>query len=163
MNNIQIVPIAGDQSLFRVNDFDNVLAIEYTYDEGGSDVMFDNDYLVRLAPNEKIVAIRYIIKVSIWSVADLRTGKQPDVGAIIIDDEYGEVPFVGEDERGFWWFRRPDGIIEGKVKGMFRPVESPNEMAIRLRAEWCENTRNMTTEMIYDAMTNGTLPVPVKR
>ena len=131
-------------------------------------------------------AMRQIIRTPTWSVADQLAGKLPEVGCRVnfchklnsnwrtgeikyIDDQVTVIkaddidrPFVYEVER-----------VE------FKPIETPEEMAARLREEWCIKALSSCSilsgmqkyelkrlggyiEGIYDALLSGDLPVPVK-
>ena len=120
-------------------------------------------------------AMRRIIRIPTWTTADKEAGRLPEIGCRVdfchklnsnwrtgeikyIDDQVTVIkaddidrPFVYEVER-----------VE------FKPIESPEEKAARLRMEWCNEaglvcSLGMTTlTRIYDAMISGDLPVPVK-
>lgn len=126
------------------------------------------------------------IKTPVWTETDRRSKKLPEIGCRVnfchklnsnwrtgeikyIDDQVTVIkaddidrPFVYEVER-----------VE------FKPIETPEEMAARLREEWCIKALSSCSilsgmqkyelkrlggyiEDIYDALLSGDLPVPVK-
>ena len=124
-----------------------------------------------------IVAMRRIIRTPTWRVADQKAGRLPDVGAKV---DGGVVVFVNsfnvvtELESGAVIVSSPKTFLN-----TFKPIESPEEKAARLREEWVdsaitetEKRKDTTTDEyerlkarvkdIYDALLSGDLPVPVK-
>ena len=76
------------------------------------------------------------------------------------------------------WFDYINQKVHGFAINYCSPIETPEEKAERLRAEWCSKVMDFTpasdtsvflitaqenqTKRIYDALLSGDLPVPVK-
>ena len=121
------------------------------------------------APTIPFLAMRRIIaEPKRWTVEDQKAGRLPEVGAKV---DGGKVVFVNgfnvvtELKRG--------AVIVSSSKtflNTFKPIESPEEKAARLRDDWCytaaKQLKNLeyssTLTSIYDALLSGDLPVPVK-
>lgn len=120
------------------------------------------------APTIPFLAMRRVIaEPKRWTVADQKAGLLPDVGAKV---DGGKVVFVNgfnvvtELKRG--------AVIVSSSKtflNTFKPIETPEEKAERLRSEWCNKaggvcSLGMTTTLtrIYDALLSGDLPAPGK-
>ena len=114
-----------------------------------------------------VVAMRRIIRTSTWSVADQKAGKLPEVGCLVVN-ETGKVSEVATIKNGYFVLfecgkRNGPLTIHGDLlMKQFKPIESPEEKAARLREEWINTANSMNTFEIYDALLSGDLPVPVK-
>ena len=165
-------PIFGDQSLFYGAPEDAV-SVRY----GKSEYIFDSDEIKATTGQLRdvpVVAMRRIIKTPVWTVADQKAGRLPEVGS----------KYLGKNELN------PEAelicdLIDGdecvwghdKNKKMFcfyasniKPIETPAEKAQRLKSEWCaeaaKQLKNLeytsTLISIYDALKSGELPMPNK-
>ena len=116
-------------------------------------------------------AMRRIIKTPVWTVADQKAGRLPEVGCKILGKKTGINTVLFNN--GDYIVIVSDGHCIGKyiadeVFAFFEPIESPEEKAARLREEWCNEagvvcSLGMTTlTRIYDALLSGDLPVPSK-
>lgn len=113
-----------------------------------------------------VIAMRRIIAdPKRWTLEDQKAGRLPDVGAKV---DGGKVVFVNsfnvvtELKSGAVIVSSPKTFLN-----TFKPIETPEEKAERLRNEWCNEaggvcSLGMTTlTRIYDALLSGELPVPV--
>ena len=127
-------------------------------------------------------AMRRVICTPTWSVADQKAGKLPEVGAFY-DAEGCRVKHLGVGAAGYediFHFEYPSGACGCSNKIFIKPIETPEEMAARLREEWAELAINDAYSSIglrdrekpehimryfrrvYEAMLSGDLPMPVK-
>ena len=76
----------------------------------------------------------------------------------------GECTFIGfgVDNEAFWALKLKNDLIYIACKNWCTPIESTEEKAARLRAEWINTANSMNTYEIYDALLSGDLPVPSK-
>lgn len=186
MSEVKFEPLFGDQSLFDGAPEDAeyagwfcqevrwymILNGKILFSDGGTWCTSDNPYL-----SADIAAMRRIIKTPVWTVADQKAGRLPEVGS----------KYLGKNELN------PEAelicdLIDGdecvwghdKNKKMFcfyasniKPIESQEEKAARLREEWKNNVieihhgkrRKMSTSTfllddIYDALLSGELKAP---
>ena len=124
-----------------------------------------------------VIAMRRIIRTPTWTVADQKAGKLPEVGCEVINTDHsislyvlckviyvdGEVVIVYNGELSQTYSHKAFLVA-------FKPIESPEEKAARLREEWCSTASKLlknleyssTLTSIYDALLSGDLPVPVK-
>lgn len=165
-------PIFGDQSLFDKATRKNTVAI-YKISENLT-VEFDKyEELLAFLQQQHLcdrpdIAMRRIIRTPTWTVEDKKAGKLPEVGCRVFDvKNENEVTVKAINNRqvclesncGFIYLLPPDDI---------KPIESPEEKAARLRAEWYTKAReiyrnsNSDFKAVYDALLSGDLPVPVK-
>lgn len=128
--------------------------------------------------NGYVIAERRIIpEPKRWTVEDQEAGRLPDVGAKV---DGGKVVFVN----GFNVVTelKSGAVIVSSPKtflNTFKPIESPEEKAARLREEWCIKALSSCSilsgmqkyelkrlggyiEDIYDSMLSGDIPVPGK-
>ena len=120
--------------------------------------------------NTGFIAMRRIIKTPVWTVADQKAGRLPEVGAHLLMS--GDlVEFIGlSNQKHNWCFRRLEGNfgIQTANKEFFAPIETPAEKAARLKSEWCakaaKQLKNLeytsTLTSIYDALLSGELKAP---
>ena len=173
---IKYEPVFGDQSLFDGSPSAAVLAVGYG---NGKVSHFSEHYRseVVIFSTDTSIAMRRIIRTPTWTVADQKAGKLPEVLAKV---DGGVVVFVNsfnvvtELESGAVIVSSPKTFLN-----TFKPIESPEEKAARLREEWVdsaitetEKRKDTTTDEyerlkarvkdIYDALLSGDLPVPVK-
>ena len=169
--------IFGDEKLFDGAPDDAEMAYETAnhvrvyYKKCNSLKFFSNTKWVRVL-NEKamiIHAMRRIISTPRWMVADQNAGKLPEVGCRVnfchklnTNWRTGEVKYIDDQVAVI----KADDIDRPFVYEVdrveFKPIESQEEKAARLREEWVDKATFMTTYEIYDQLLSGDLPVPVK-
>ena len=125
--------------------------------------------------NEPIIAMRRIIRTPIWSPADQKEGKFPEVGSMLNHKTKGECTFIGfgDDDKKYWALKLKNDLIYIADKNWCTPIELPEVKAARLREEWKNNVieihhgkrRKMSTSTfllddIYDALLSGELKAP---
>lgn len=137
------------------------------FSDGGSWCTSDNPYI-----SSDIAAMRRIIKPPVWTVADQKAGRLPDVGAEVMCMDNSLHEFVGESIHAGHWALR-----DGKTKKVFntpaasvKPVETDEERAKREREEWCKKasfiipsvTGGLISDLgcIHDALVSGELKMP---
>lgn len=114
-------------------------------------------------------AMRRIIRTPTWSITDKKAGKLPEVGCRVnfchklnTNWRTGEIKYIDDQVVVI----KVDDVARLFVYGVdrveFKPIESPEEKAARLREEWVSKATFMTTYEIYDDLLSGDLPVPVK-
>ncbi len=179
METIEYEVVLGDQSKFTKEDSEIYVWSDLL---GGLEVSID-EWIHMMKPNSgnSIIAMRRIIKTPVWTVADQKAGRLPEVGAkchycndasasktiiavtkthIVVDSETTISPNVLPHDYFFQYYK---------------PIETPSERAQRLREEWKNNVieihhgkrRKMSTSTfllddIYDALLSGELPMPNK-
>ena len=169
---IKYEAVFGDQSLF---DCAPKNAEIVRYNNYSDDYVFsDLSHIFALSFKQlhalPIIAMRRIIRTPTWTVADQKAGKLPEVGAKV---DGGKVVFVNsfnvvtELESGAVIVSSPKTFLN-----TFKPIESPEEKAERLREEWIRTASLLTPAVtgklisdlgfIYDSFLSGDLPVPVK-
>ena len=123
-----------------------------------------------------LIAMRRIIaELNRWTVEDQKAGRLPEVGCRVdfchklnTNWRTGEIKYIDNQVAVIKAddFVRPFIYEFDRVE--FKPIETPEEKAARLRMEWCNEaggvcSLGMTTlTRIYDALLSGDLPVPVK-
>ena len=185
MRDVKYEPVFGDQTLFNGMMGD----CEFASEEYG--YMFANGILYYCERyNEKAgwslsckshltfkpLAMRRIIaEPKRWTVEDQKAGKLPEVGCEVINTDHsisvyvlckviyvdGEVVIVYNGELSQTYSHKAFLVA-------FKPIESPEEKAERLREEWCANAakqlKNLeyssTLTSIYDALLSGELKMP---
>ena len=116
-----------------------------------------------------LIAERRIIRTPTWTAADQKAGKLPEVGCRVnfchklnTNWRTGEIKYIDDQVTVI----KADDILRLFVYEIerveFKPIESPEEKAARLREEWVSTATFMTTYEIYDQLLSGDLPVPVK-
>lgn len=131
-----------------------------------------------------IVAMRRIIRTPTWTVADKKAGRLPEVGCLVANST-GKISEIVAIKNGYFVMfecgksNGPLTIHGDLLMGQFKPIETPEEKAARLREEWCSNALDSASILsgmreydlkrlggyignIYDALLSGELPVPVK-
>ena len=127
-----------------------------------------------------VLAMRRIIRTPTWTVADQEAGKLPEVGCRVnfchklnTNWRTGEIKYIDDQVTVI----KADDILRLFVYEIerveFKPIESPEEKAARLREEWKNNVieihqgkrRKMSTSTfllddIYDALLSGELKTP---
>ena len=190
-------PVFGDQSLFDGAPEDAEMAASvcqmprwYTMFDGK--VLFCDSKKESWQsadfnhPGSQLLAMRRIIRTPTWTIADQTAGKLPEVGCRVsfchkfnTNWRAGEIKYIDD----LVAFIKTDDIDRPFIYEVdrveFKPIESPEEKAARLRDEWVEKavgatpvyeiaTHGYSTQLridissIYDAMISGDLPVPVK-
>lgn len=182
--------IFGDQSLFDKATRKNTVAI-YKISENLT-VEFDKyEELLAFLQQQPLcdrpdIAMRRIIRTPTWNIADQKAGKLPEVGCRVnfcyklnTNWRTGEIRYI-DDQCAVIKADDIDRHFVYEVDRVeFKPIESPEEKAARLRSEWCIkalSSCSILSEMqkyelkrlggyiedIYDALLSGDLPVPVK-
>lgn len=180
METIKYEAVFGDQSLFDGAPESAVLSVHIKRFgvEHYSDIQAAIIMAFQLSSTEVLsVAMRRIIKTPVWTVADQKAGWLPEVGCLVKEK-------ITSDYCGYECIVRC--IFESEVcvqfdDGSFRidtidgiePIETPEELAQRLREEWKNNVieihhgkrRKMSTSTfllddIYDALLSGELQSP---
>ena len=185
---IKYEAVFGDQSLFdgvpeyvefiRFNDYSR----EYLWGDSNS----INHLTFKDLKAVPIVAMRSIIRTPTWTTADKEAGRLPDVGCRVdfchkLNSKWrtGEIKYIDDQVTVIKTddIDRPFVYEVDRVE--FKPIESPEEKAARLREEWCIKALSSCSilsgmqkyelkrfggyiEDIYDALLSGDLPVPVK-
>ena len=193
MSEVKFEPLFGDQSLFDGAPEDAeyagwfcqevrwymILNGKILFSDGGSWCTSDNPYL-----SADIAAMRRIIKTPVWTVADKKAGRLPEVGCKcvgILSEAIKRVVHVNkhivavENEKTL-------NVCNFTHEEFFRnhkPIETPAEKAQREREEWCSkalDSAGILSEMkrydlkrlgeyigsIHDALQSGELPMPNK-
>ena len=133
----------------------------------------------------RMIAMRRIIQEpKHWTVADQKTGKLPEVGCLVTSST-GKISEIVAIKNGYFVMfecgksNGPLTIHGDLLMKQFKPIESPEEKAARLREEWCSNALDSASILsgmreydlkrlggyignIYDALLSGDLPVPGK-
>ena len=186
---IKYEPVFGPQHLFKLPSTEIIVVGPHgDKTESNIDLMIGNtpdDYV--------IVAMRRIISdPKRWTWEDKKAGRLPEVGCKCIwvnkSGEPGpegmkypkngcEVEIIAHYENynnsvAVFKFKTEEGmhVAVSVYVDDFKPIESPEEKAARLREEWCANAakqlKNLeyssTLASIYDALLSGDLPVPGK-
>lgn len=130
--------------------------------------------------------VRYLInkftqpkKTPVWTVADQKEERLPEVGAEVMCMDDSRHNFVGESIHAEHW-----ALCHSKTKKVFhipatavRPVETDTERQQRLKEEWCSNALDSASILsgmqeyelkrlggyignIYDALLSGELTAP---
>ena len=119
------------------------------------------------------IAMRRIIKTPVWTVADQKAGRLPEVGWVVRAtgvNEDARIAAINNDAVCVMF--EDGGFITLHVSGI-TPIETPAEKAQRERDEWKNNVieihhgkrRKMSTSTfllddIYDALLSGELQAP---
>lgn len=143
MSEVKCEEVFGDQSVFPVKNKEYVVAVKATYDDESSEIMFDTEYGITLRSNERIIAIRRIIKVPTWTKADQLAGKLPEVGAKFFEGGYGDDEVIKIIDSAVVALRPGNRGAVSISKSLFflddgsiKPIETPAEKAQRLEDEW---------------------------
>ena len=118
------------------------------------------------------------IKTPVWTVADQQAGRLPEVGCRVsfchklnTNWRAGEIKYIDDQVAVIKTddIDRPFVYEVDRVE--FKPIESPEEKAKRLREEWCESALKIINHKfidargpmaIYDALLSGELPMQKK-
>ncbi len=169
METIKYEAVFGDQSLFTQDETE----IIYKCDKG-SITETSLKFLGKSIDNGGIIAMRRIIKTPVWTVADQKAGRLPDVGAKYLAGS-GRQEFtclfhgkgnVSISVIGF----NADNEVMGYLPEYCYPIETPEDRAQRLRDEWAykafllyawsQDNGVDSMRYIYDAMLSGELQSP---
>ena len=117
-----------------------------------------------------VLAMRRIIaEPKRWTVEDKKAGRLPEVGSRVnfchklnTNWRTGEIKYIDDQVVVIKAndIDRPFVYEVDRVE--YKPIETPEEKAARLREEWVDNATFMTTYEIYDKLLSGNIPVPVK-
>ena len=142
--------IFGDEKLFdgapedaiaiRVNDYKKITYYHHNEDDLKSKSMQD----LHAIP---IVAMRRIIKTPVWTVADQKAWRLPEVGSMLNNKTRGECTFIGfgDDDKTYWALKLKNDLIYIVNKNWCTPIESPEEKAARLEDEFVKSEMKDTT------------------
>ena len=193
--------VFGDQSLFDGAPDDAVIAIKRPFISGvrseemyffsstfdavmkaGSYFNFNN---VILKTNE-YAERRIIAEPKRWTVEDKKAGKLPEVDCRVdfchklnTNWRTGEIKYIDNQVAVIKADDIDRPFVYGSDRVEFKPIETPEEKAARLREEWCIKALSSCSilsgmqkyelkrlggyiEDIHDALLSGDLPVPVK-
>lgn len=171
---IKYEAVFGPQELFDgVPEYIEVIRFnDYSRDYLWSDLDKIKHLTFRDLKAIPIVAMRRIISTPTWSVADQRDGKLPEVGCrIYVPIMFEEQTVIYSSEKVIVSISDNGGAVtrtEVSSIDRIKPIESQEEKAERLRAEWYTKARkiyrnsNSDFKAVYDALLSGDLPVPVK-
>ena len=154
--------VFGNQELFDgAGTFTGLDVVVHSIASGIKSYARLSDLTPESLRNHPVCAMRRIIKEpKRWTVEDQKAGRLPEVLAKV---DGGVVVFVNsfnvvtELESGAVIVSSPKTFLN-----TFKPIESPEEKAARLREEWVDKATFMKTYEIYDQLLSGDLPVPVK-
>jgi hypothetical protein len=102
-----------------------------------------------------------------WTVEDQKAGRLPEVGCAVYSvRDRQQATVVAIDNDGDIWFQGVNRCVRCTDCYSIRPIETPEEMAERLKSEWCtkaaKQLKNLeytsTLTSIYDALLSGELP-----
>jgi len=124
---------------------------------------------------DKVCIRRIIQEPKRWTVEDQKAGRLPEVGCIVIGCDKKEYEVLAQ-ERCELALRNTSNrnLMLITVSGFnrdFKPIETPEEKAERLRSEWCHAALRLINDelsdacdaaVIYDALLSGTLSAPTK-
>lgn len=173
---IKYEAVFGDQSLFVKGPEDANIVGKYMgnprfYKVCDSGVYFyrqatwhkaDKDY-----PGVPLLAMRRIIpEPKRWTMQDKLAWRLPEVGRRVnfchklnTNWRTGEIKYIDDQVAVI----KADAIDRPFVYEVdrveFKPIETPEEKAARLRSEWCNRAMDYSTiQQLYDAMLSGDLP-----
>lgn len=190
--------ILGDEKLFDGAPLDSVCVerfinhelvsvyVHYRTIDALLNTLIERD-AVSCASNRPDIAMRRIIKEpGIWTWEDKKAGRLPEVGCRVdfchklnTNWRTGEIKYIDNQVAVI----KADDIDRPFVYEVdrveFKPIESPEEKAARLRSEWCIKTLSYCSilsemqkyelkrlsgyiEDIYDALPSGELTMPNK-
>ncbi len=157
--------VGSEEMYFFSSTFDAVM-------KAGSSFNFNN---VILKTNE--YAERSIIQEpKRWTVEDQKAGQLPEVGAEVQFNFYqsavmrqGVIKYIDDQVAVIQTEDVTRPFCYETCKVVFTPLETPEELAQRLRNEWINEAINAVRktdvngyESIYDALLSGALPAPTK-
>lgn len=173
---IKYEPVFGDQSLFDNASDDAVLAIKETI-SGRIHFVTNKGWIKSGLNHERYIGIsdngiamrRIIPEPKRWTIEDQKAGNLPEVGCRVsfchkfnTNWRAGEIKYIDNQIA----FIKTDDIDRPFIYEVdrveFKPIESPEEKAARLREEWVSKATFMRTYEIYDNLLSGDLPVPVR-
>ena len=194
MNDIRYEPVFGDQTLFddgpddaeMVAIYDLRLKRWYKLQDGECYLSTDKEQSWKRCrngyPGFPFLAMRRIIpEPKRWTIEDQKAGCIPEVGAKCRQGHKEETVIAVTEN--FVVTECLDGAVcttrKCEFMASYNPIETPEEMAARLREEWCIKALSSCSilsgmqkyelkrlggyiEDIYDALLSGDLPVPVK-
>ncbi len=178
MSEIKYEAVFGPQELFNSASDDAVLAIKNTTsrrihfftNKGWIKSGLKHERYIGTSDNE--IAMRSIIKTQVWTVADQKAGRLPEVGckAIGLYDQVVTVTSVDIRNGLLTVQDENDQCISIYRFSDLKPIETPAEKAKRLRSEWVKHAldlymsspKNDVASMgdVYDALLSGELQVP---
>lgn len=133
--------IFGDESLFECAPFDCIFVVRL---QDGHKVYYGEYPKITTEPlfvvqSDYITfAMRRIIKTPVWTVADQKAGRLPEVGSLIVNVETGDqFSFVGVNAGSNRWACKDacDGLLYFFKSHEMSPIETPREKYDRERDE----------------------------
>ena len=176
---IKYEPVFGDQALFDDDQSEAIVVVSF---DDGAKVFIDAERYKIQSPlfgynGSFSIAMRSIIKVPTWTVADKKAGKLPEVGCNIL---LGERPHAIKAISGCLMcvYDAADGDLDIAYVSDAKPIESPEEKAQRLEDEFInyvlhheKSQINSSEELVaakraiklaYKLQLSGELPMPGK-
>ena len=171
--------VFGNQELFDgAGTFTGLDVVVHSIASGIKSYARLSDLTPESLRNHPVCAMRRIIaEPKRWTVEDQKAGRMPEVGCRVnfchklnTNWRTGEIKYIDNQVAVI----KADDIDRPFVYEVdrveFKPIESPEEKAARLRSEWCRKCAsqfyprgsNGFPEMIYDAILSGDLPAPGK-
>ena len=171
--------VFGNQELFDgAGTFTGLDVVVHSIASGIKSYARLSDLTPESLRNHPVCAMRRIIaEPNRWTVEDQKAGRMPEVGCRVnfchklnTNWRTGEIKYIDNQVAVI----KADDIDRPFVYEVdrveFKPIESPEEKAARLRSEWCRKCAsqfyprgsNGFPEMIYDAILSGDLPAPGK-
>ena len=153
------IPVFGPQELFdgAENCDEYLVAVQHSVGQKTKVSFYPSlveafNYVTDFPPRGVVfhrAAMRRIINPPVWTKADEEAGKLPDVGAIVITKQHEghafEGEFVCEMTGNYWCIKIGDkgfSVNKKHIHTIEKPIETPEELAQRLRSEWVDNAQN---------------------
>ena len=167
---IKYEAVFGNQELFDgAGTFTGLDVVVHSIASGIKSYARLSDLTPESLRNHPVCAMRRIIRTPTWTTADQKAGRLPEVGCRVnfchklnTNWRTGEIKYIDDQVTVI----KSDDILRLFVYEIerveFKPIETPEEKAARLREEWVSTATFMTTYEIYDQLLSGDLPVPVK-
>jgi len=108
-----------------------------------------------------------------WTVEDQKAGRLPEVGCIVIGCDKKEYEVLAKERCELALRNTSDKnlmlVTVSRFNRDFKPIETPEEKAARLRDEWCQSALRLINDelsdacdaaVIYDALKSGELKAP---
>ena len=171
--------VFGDQALLaEAGTFTGLDVVTRNVDTGLYAFCRHGDLTYDYLRKNPVIAMRRIIRAPTWTKADQKAGKLPEVGCEVINTDHSislyvlcKVIYVDDKVVIVYNGELSQTYSHGAFLVSFKPIESPEEKAARLREDWCESALKIINHKfidargpmaIYDALLSGDLPVPVK-
>ena len=175
--------VFGNQELFDgAGTFTGLDVVVHSIASGIKSYARLSDLTPESLRNHPVCAMRRIIKEpKRWTAEDQKAGRLPDVGCLVVS-KTGKVSEVATIKNGYFVLfecgksNGPLTMHGDLLMKQFKPIESPEEKAKRLRSEWIskayvdfhrlgcelEVLQKEQVKVIYDALLSGELTMPSK-